>query len=1267
MKQLDDLLAIYLEHVTAHYLDCHKLPNKAAKLKRNINDTMIFFHMLYMDIREPLENAFYYDKMTELVAMYLDLEITASRRGKDTEKTVTNKLSTSLYTFLDHSEDHILDALLKTKLINKHSKKVCVPLLRKILSELVVRRPLAELTYVRFLLSFKLWKNVVEDVEERRAINKLAAQRLHPPPEYFLDHDIAKHNTEVLPRVPKNKKNCTLFYLGANFSVKGACYAFFRYCKDTNRANVYRRNIPVSEEIEKPFLISSRSSHRNNDAEESGSCSLINDIWSTISNGDSSSNLLGESDMFSEVHEEERNESLGDEASKKDKPHDSPDSGIDTSDRNQRKDIRKKKEPVPVTKFVMIKTESVVDPIPASSPAKGVQDCCLGSVFMMEQVNKVGGGHGHSKADVCESELPTSSRQHSVLESLVYTQPGSDNEAVASSSVSPKAGTVQTSHLDTNECDSSVEILQSRQISTDVSLPLQLKPSLNIDEELRSDKASKEDLLLFTGSDPVADDGGGVFESPFSDFNMFRDDLFTCRSFEDQPSMMYRRTDVTGSLPFQGSPLLEEDEEDFRSFRWTGVPDYASIQSTIINQSSGTSSTSDLTSCYGGVESKTTPEDNEEPKLGHDLKSGKGSTQGMLWHNISCGGKVLRVRSDVLARYKAAYAAHIRSRSVPPSQTAAQSPTIPPSQTAAISETVPPSQTAAQSPTVPPSQTAAISETVPPSQTAALSQTVPPSQTAAMSQTIPPSQTVALSQTIPPSKTVAVSQTVPPSQSVPPSSNSLPPPPIAISHGNGNNSLLEGSDNLKILAEEAVRVREASVAEAKCKSKLAANLNLPLKKRKSLASVPDLASVNSRNVNSEPSYPSAPMLSIAQVQGVSKSVIVMNSQYSWPSGRSSIPTATQVKDRATASATHEDPRDKPIDMSSNKITAKTDGPNFGNKRADNISDGSSLCKLCKRVGCQGICQNSKNVYVPSKSSVKCCGVKHCSGSCKNVPQTVHHYTVQREVSVTNKVKTESSNKPNGILKTRPGVVFCQHCNNVKCDGRCKLNKSSSEGVKNQRVHFNSPSKAVLKCFQCKSPGCNGKCMTSHSRCSTAAPSNRKTARCGLCKIPSCNGLCKTTASKCSICFSENCEGTCYLTGRSTNNSLSTVNDFSVLNSHVFADKQPKCLVCAKTCCGKCKSASATGFKYCPYCFPDVYKGTSLSHSVKSILGTSAKPKPEVALSTPKRAKASAASRRTRSSSTLPRQYTAAAGSDAQSFTVDDVKRRKKSVQKPVAR
>ncbi|KAJ1523755.1 hypothetical protein ONE63_001588 [Megalurothrips usitatus] len=647
MKQLDDLLSVYLEHVTPHYLDCHKLPNKAAKLKRNINDTMIFFHMLYMDIREPLENAFYYDKMTELMAMYLDLEITASRRGKDTEKTVTNKLSTSLYTFLDHSEDHILDALLKTRLINKHSKKVCVPLLRKVLSELVVRRPLAELTYVRFLLSFKLWKNVVADDEERKAINKLAAQRLHPPPEYFMDHEIVKPNAEVLPRVPKTKKNCTLFYLLAKFNVKDACRALFRYCKDTSRSNVYRRNMSSSEDMEKPFTISSRLTSDRNDVEEDGSCSLINDIWSTISNGDSGPSLLGDSpsDIFSDVNVEDKSDDYPPVPVKKESQPDSPDSRINHPDKIRRKDNKKKKEEsVPDPKYEMLKTEGVIDPISAASPAKGVQDCCLGSVFM-DQVAKVGGRQSHVKADPCEIELPTSSRQHSVLESLVYVPPGSDNEAVASSSVSPDGSSVPTSHLDTNECDSSVEILQSRQVSADVSLPLDLKPALNIGEDLRTGKAAKEELLLFEG-DTVADDSGAF--SPFADFTMFRlnDDIFNCRSFEgmDQSSMMYRRTDVAGSLPFQGTPLLEEDEDDLSSkFRWSSVPDFhPSVQSTIINQSSVTGSTADYSACYAGMDSKTMPGDNEEPKLGEDMKTMKGTThQGSLR-----GGRTSRRRSE---------------------------------------------------------------------------------------------------------------------------------------------------------------------------------------------------------------------------------------------------------------------------------------------------------------------------------------------------------------------------------------------------------------------------------------------------------------------------------------------------------------------------------------------------------------------------------------------------------------------------------------------
>ena len=1188
MKQLDDLLSIYIEHVTPHYRDCHKLPNKAAKLKRNINDTMIFFHMLYMDIREPLENAFYYDKMTELMAMYLDLEITASKRGKDTEKTVTNKLSTSLYTFLDYSEDHILDALLKTKLINKHSKKVCVPLLRKVLSELVVRRPLAELTYVRFLLSFKMWKNVVADVEERRAINKLAAQRLHPPPEYFQDHEVAKPNAEVLPKVPKTKKNCTSFYLGAKFNVKDACRAFFRLCKDTCRSNVYRRNMSSSDEIEKPFLITScLASDRINEVEDNGSFSLMNDIWSTISNGDSCTSLLGESDLLSGDPVEDY--------PKKKKPE-SPDSRVDVSQKNRKKEIRKKKDnSVPDPKFVILKTDTLTDPISTPSPAKGVQDRCLGSVFMMEQVNKVGGRQNHVKADPCEAELPTSSRQHSVLESLVYAQPGSDNEAVASSTVSPDAGSVPTSRLDTNECDSSVEILQSRQGSADVSLPLELKPDLNIDG-----KVQKEDLLLFSEGDPVAEDGGGCFGSPFSDFNFrLNEDLFSCRNaFEgmDQSSMMYRRADVTGSLPFQGSPLLEEDEDEFgRVFRWSSVPDYhPSVQSTIINQSSGTSSNSELSSCYPGVDSKGVPEESEEPKLGHDVKQGKQASQGMLLHTVMWGGKPIQVTSETLARYRA-YISYMKSRSL----------------------------------------------------------------------SHPLSQSLSEPNSVPPQTSMSSPQT------------------------SSSNSILEGSDNLKILADEAVRVREASVAEAKSKSDLAANLNLPLKKRKSLPSVNDLG--GSKLNNRTPSYSSAPMLSIAQVQA-NKSVIVMNSQYSWQNNQTIQPSTSLLKTKsATVVRPVEDNNlsNKPVDMSSMKKRVHFECVESGSQGIKAIASGNVryvICKQCKSTRCY--CKSDSSVHEVAKSLPRCCEVEDCRGMCKSRKVSYPNHSLSMKApqcsvcgstacqgkcqinpaTEVNAFKSKSSDRnlkvANGIQKTRPASGSkCSMCRLLTCEGQCKTSTSSNARMKAQT--FTPQNVQVLKCIQCKSLDCNGKCMTSHSRCSTVG--GRKSQRCALCGASPCIGSCRTSGSKCASCLSGNCEGSCRLTGRSTNNSLSTVNDFSILNSSAFNDKNPKCYLCKNVCCGRCKSVS--GFKSCPYCTA-ACNGNNIDHSIRSILGAGSKSKAEIDMKVevlqPKKGKTSTSGRRTRSSPAVKQSNTSGSNS-MQTFSVEDIKRRKKSLSKPVPR
>lgn len=885
--------------------------------------------------------------------------------------------------------------------------------------------------------------------------------------------------------------------------------------------------------------------------------------------------------MFSDIQVDENSDTSSEHVKKKKAQPDSPDSRIDSPDKIRRKDVRKKKEnSVPDPKFVILKTEGVTDPISTLTPAKGVQDCCLGSVFMMEQVNKVGGGQSHVKTDPCEAELPTSSRQHSVLESLVYVQPGTDNEAVASSSVSPDGGSVATSHLDTNECDSSVEILQSRQGPADVSLPLELglKPPLNIDEELRPGKVTKEDLLLFSGSDG----------DPFSEFNMFRlnDDLFNCRStFGGIDQAIYRRTDV----PFQGSPLLEEDEDDYSRFRWTGVSDFhPSVQSTIINQSTGTGPSADLSSCYAGVDSKSASEDREEPKLGHDMKQGKGSSQGMLWHRVVWEGKGYRIPSNMLERFKAVCMSQIQSKPVP------EIPHLAPSN---------------------------------------------------------------------------------------PISS-----PMSLSHCNSNDSIMvEGSDNLKILAEEAVRVREASVAEAKCKSDLVANLNLPLKKRKSLPSVGS-ATCNGKVMKSEASYPSIPMLSIAQVAGVSKSVIVMNSQYTWPNGPAAVPPVTQVTDIVASTACGAEvgtPTNYPLDMRASK---QPENPHVPETAAEDQFHKTFLlpCKFCRQAGCYGGCHSvmktGNHLKCPEtekyagvgrgqktihSSIPKCvCQRANCVGKCIKVngPSAVS------DKSEKDKSHERSHKSVNGILKTRHSSSaldsICYKCQGNNCGGKCKLISGTlHEVTRVPKVTFQE-SKAVLKCIQCKFSGCNGKCMTSHSRCSTANSSNRKVHRCVLCKNPSCTGSCKNSGYKCSMCSSGSCEGTCCLSGRSTNNSLSTVNDFSILNSSAFIERHTKCNICRNACCGKCKNAA--GFKYCPFCSADVYNGNNTNHSIRSILGSSSKTKADMT-DILKRPKASSSNRRTRSSSTVSKQYAPCKNNDTQSFTVDDVKRRKKSLPKPVSR
>ncbi|KAJ9596497.1 hypothetical protein L9F63_012480, partial [Diploptera punctata] len=89
--------------------------------------------------------------------------------------------------------------------------------------------PLHDWLYVRCILVFKLWKKLIKDPEkkndkdekeERKHITALALKKLAVSRNFL---DKSKLLVDVLPRIPKTKKNITMFFMQAKFNLKVAC------------------------------------------------------------------------------------------------------------------------------------------------------------------------------------------------------------------------------------------------------------------------------------------------------------------------------------------------------------------------------------------------------------------------------------------------------------------------------------------------------------------------------------------------------------------------------------------------------------------------------------------------------------------------------------------------------------------------------------------------------------------------------------------------------------------------------------------------------------------------------------------------------------------------------------------------------------------------------------------------------------------------------------------------------------------------------------
>ncbi|XP_015586330.1 uncharacterized protein LOC107263529 [Cephus cinctus] len=224
---LERLLSIYIENVSKDVNTCYSKPYRAAKLKNHMNNTLTFFHFYWQDVKEGVnDHSSYLDKMSEIVGLYMDMELKASKRGKDSCLKVAAKLLTALHIFLENSEEHTFKVLFRAKFITKKYSDIFDLIFTKCFASVSKNiEPMSDVTYVRYLLALKLWKKIKKDSRDKKKINELALSKLGP-----LVPNVGSELAKFIPKPPKCHKSRTLSLMQPNsFDLRSACDNFLSF------------------------------------------------------------------------------------------------------------------------------------------------------------------------------------------------------------------------------------------------------------------------------------------------------------------------------------------------------------------------------------------------------------------------------------------------------------------------------------------------------------------------------------------------------------------------------------------------------------------------------------------------------------------------------------------------------------------------------------------------------------------------------------------------------------------------------------------------------------------------------------------------------------------------------------------------------------------------------------------------------------------------------------------------------------------------------
>ncbi|XP_029172592.1 uncharacterized protein LOC114941691 isoform X2 [Nylanderia fulva] len=226
MASLAELMQYYIRNVNISVKECYTKPLKAAQLKESISETLFLFLYIYRELSEDRNRSIYLNNMSDLLALYIDMELKASKKSKEDHSRICTRLISCLYIYLEHSIEHLLDTLLKIQLMSQNYHRILDPIIKKVTNKIPVH-PESTIMYSRYFLIYYLWKSV--NKEKKSQIITTAIASLGAPPAAFPPCMLE----DVLPKVPKCQPNPAKYLMNQKLEIRKCCELFTQFCRET--------------------------------------------------------------------------------------------------------------------------------------------------------------------------------------------------------------------------------------------------------------------------------------------------------------------------------------------------------------------------------------------------------------------------------------------------------------------------------------------------------------------------------------------------------------------------------------------------------------------------------------------------------------------------------------------------------------------------------------------------------------------------------------------------------------------------------------------------------------------------------------------------------------------------------------------------------------------------------------------------------------------------------------------------------------------------